>query len=141
MPKNTPAEVAAKWKSRTQSASPEYIKGIQGVTVNPAQKAIAAKDKMVANFQQAMADGRYEQGLADQTLQGWQQKSINKGATRIAAGVQEAEQRQVQFYSGFLPAQAQITAGTDQMPSTTLEDRIQRMVNQVRQTATLKGQF
>lgn len=141
MPKLTPQEIAQKWKSRTQSASPDYIKGVQAVSVNPAQKAIQAKDKMVANFQQAMADGRFEAGLSEVTLQSWQQKTINKGATRIAAGVQEAEPRMQQFLAGFLPAQAAITAGTDQMASTTLEDRIQRAVNQMRQTATLKGQF
>ena len=141
MAKASPQEIAAKWKSRTQSASPEYIKGVQNVTTNPAQRAIQAKDKMVANFQQAMADGRYEAGLQDVTLQSWQQKTINKGATRIAAGVQEAEPRMGQFLAGFLPAQAAVTQGVDQMPSTTLEDRIQRAVAQIRGTAALKGQF
>lgn len=141
MPNLSPAEIATKWKNRTAAASTDYQKGVQAVTVNPAQQAAAAADKWLANIQEAAANDRFRQGLSKVTLQSWQQAAATKGAQRIQAGVAGATDRMTAFLTGFLPAQAAVTQQTKAMPSTTLADRIARMVQQVQGVSQLKGRF
>lgn len=141
MPNLSPQEVAAKWKQRTSAASPDYVKGVRGVTENPAAAAAAKSDKWLMSIQEAAANDRFRKGLQRVTLQDWQKAAAEKGGQRIAAGVQGAETRVSTFLQGFLPAQAAITNQTKAMPSNTLQDRIARMVHQATAAADLKGRF
>ncbi|KKN10113.1 hypothetical protein LCGC14_1039960 [marine sediment metagenome] len=43
----TPQEVAEKWATRLGQSTPAITAGVNRVTVNPAEKALASKDKMV----------------------------------------------------------------------------------------------
>lgn len=95
----TPQQLAAKWQAKYGSSSEQYKAGVQAVQVNPAQSAIAAKDRWIQSLNEAAADGRYENGLSTVTLQSWQQACIDKGASAIQAAarlgaikVQRAEQ-------------------------------------------------
>ena len=141
MPQRNPADVANKWASRTAAAGPDYAAGIAATTVNPMELAANAKDKWLANIQQAAARGDYENGLRAVSAQTWKDKSIKKGAPRIVEGVNQAKPRMTQFLTGFLPAQEQVTTGVKAMPSVTFEDRVARATAQMRGTHELKGRF
>lgn len=100
MPKMSPAELAAKWSSAFGASADRYKAGINRVTVNPAEQAIAAQDRMVANFNDAVNSGKWAAGLQRVTLSSWKQAATDKGASAIAAAarvgqakVQAAEAR------------------------------------------------
>lgn len=99
MARMTPQQLAAKWQAKYGASTEAYKNGIQSVQVNPAQSAIAAKDRWISALNEAAAQGRYENGLSTVTLASWQASAIEKGAPAIQAAarmgaikVQRAEQ-------------------------------------------------
>jgi hypothetical protein len=134
MPSLSVQDVLQKWKTNTGGATNAYKAGVMAVTTNPAQLAAQAVDKYVAGVQEAIQSGKYQRGLGRVTLQSWQQAAINVGAGRLASGVQKGEQKMNGFLTQFLPFQQAVTASVRAMPSTTPEDREQRMLEQVRRT-------
>lgn len=141
MARLNPAEAAAKWKNRTVGASADYVKGVRSTDKDPIQLAIQSKDKWFARVQEAQANDRFAKGLAKTNKAAWAKAAEEKGAQRITSGVTGAEARMSQFMGAFLPAQRAITDEVRSMPSTTLDQRLQRMVEQARKTAALKGSF
>jgi len=130
MAKLTPQQVAAKW-SRNYTGSAEAMKaGANAVTENPAQKAIAAKDRYIAGVQKAFNEGRYERGLAKVTLQGWKQAYIEKGVTNAQAGARAGAVKLEAHEREFAPIRDQIVASLP--PRGTLEENIQRSVAMMR---------
>lgn len=85
MPKLSPSEYAAKWAANFGASADKYKRGIQSVSVNPAQQAIAAKDRMLQGFTDAVTSGRWEANLGKVTLASWQQAAMDKGANAIPA--------------------------------------------------------
>lgn len=127
-------DILSKWKSNTAGATTAYKAGVMSVTENPAQKAIAAIPKYVAGVQAAVDSGKLQRGLGRVTLQSWQQAAATTGASRLASGVQKGEAKMNAFLSQFIPFQQSVTQAVRAMPSTTPEDREQRMLEQVRRT-------
>lgn len=85
MPRMSPSELAAKWAQKYGASTEAYKAGIAKVQDNPAQKAVAAQDRMVANFNDAVSSGKWAAGLNKVTLQSWKQAATEKGAPAIAA--------------------------------------------------------
>ena len=119
----TAAQIAEKWARNTGNSVPDILRGVDAVTENPAEKAVAKKDKMVLNFNSAMTDGRYEASMSKVTLGDWKQKTKEKVSSRLAAGVQAAipkrqafDQHNIQVLNSILP---EIAA----MPDMTLQDQ------------------
>ena len=134
----TPADFVKKWSQRTSAASEAYTKGVQAVTENPMEKAAAKADQYAAGVAQAVATGRYQDGLRRVGLQEWRDKAVKLGAGRLAAGVKEAEGRMQQFAQQFLPFQESLTAQVRSMPNNSLEERINRAIAQMRGTSEFK---
>lgn len=141
MAKLNPAEAAAKWKNRTVGAQADYVKGVRSTDKDPIQLAIASKDKWFARIQEAQANDRFAKGLGKSSKAAWAKAAEDKGGPRITQGVTSAEPRMAAFMQAFLPAQKAITDEVRSMPSTTLDQRLQRMVEQARKTAGLKGNY
>jgi len=128
MTKKTPAEVAEKWARKTAGATIDVKKGVENVTINPATLALAQEEKMVTNFNLAMADGKWSRAMQRVSLEDWRKAMINKGIPRMAQGAKEAQGKMEEFMREFLPF---ITAAQEEihaMPSMTLEDNIERAV-------------
>lgn len=138
MARLTPKEAQEKHAARLKAAVPDIQRGIERVTESPMKKALAKKQKMIANWQKAMNDGKWDRSMERGSLEDWKNKTINKGTNRIASGVDEAAAKIEDFYADFLPFQDTITAKTKQMPDTTLEDNLNRMVHQARETSKYK---
>lgn len=126
------AQFADKWKRRTQNSVSDVVTGIDSVTENPAQKAIAAKDKMLMGVTAAVQDGRWEAGLSKVTLAAWKETTKKKVQTRLAQGVEEASGKMTDFGTYL---QQTVTAGLQQinsMPDLTMEDNINRAAAMMR---------
>lgn len=136
MPKVSAREGTEKWARRTKAATQDVVAGVNRVTENPADAAIAALPKMLARFMEAVQSGKVERGLARTTLQQWKDAMTSVGAGRIASGVDNKGTAKMadfatEFYAHLERVEAEIAA----MPDTTLEDNIQRMVHNVRRNA------
>ncbi len=126
------AQVAQKW-ARNLAASTEDIKaGVQGVTVNPAQAAIAKQAVMLQKLTASVNNGKWAKGLGRVTLEGWKQNMIDKGVSRIAGGAQAAEGKFSAFMTQLLPVAEQVKAQVKGMPKITVEDSIARSAAAIR---------
>ena len=133
-----PQDFVKKWSQRTGSATDAYVKGIQQTTESPMEKAASRADKYAAGVQEAVASGRFQDGLRSVSISEWKDKATKLGAGRLASGVKEAESRMLAFAQQFLPFQEQVTSMVRQMDDSSLESRLQRMIAQVRGTAEFK---
>jgi len=100
-----PAKAAAKWARNLQNAGETIREGVQSVTTNPADAAIAALPAMRAGFNAAAADGgKIQQGLQRTTLPSWQQAMIKKGIPHISDGVAAGTPKQQAALAQIIPA-------------------------------------
>jgi hypothetical protein len=138
MSKLTAIQFQEKHARRLTGAIEDVRQGIQRVTESPTIKAAASKEKMRANLNAAIDNGKWEAGLKRVTLEEWKDKAANVGVNRIAAGINAAKAKVVAFAEQLLPyidTQQQKIKG---MPSVTLEDNIARMNSFVRGMAAFK---
>lgn len=134
------ATVAQRWAQNLGGATAKIQAGVQAVTTAPQQKAAASVQKWLAALNNPATAQKYVASLQKGTLQDWQNATLQKGLSRVASGAQAAIPKMQAFLQSFLPFQANITQQVRSMPSVTLEDRINRMVAQVRGTAAYRGQ-
>lgn len=132
-------DVANKWAQRLGAATDSIRQGVQGVTVNPAQKAAARADAYAAGVAQAVADGRYQRGLQKVSLASWQEAMITKGIPRVAAGANAGKQKMADFMQKWLPHQAALQSKLAAMPRGDLQTNIQRMIMAVEHNASFQG--
>lgn len=133
-----PKAIAEKFVRRTQAANQDMIAGVQAVTTNPAQQAIAKEQKLVTNWNEAIQSGAWRRGMQSVTLESWKEAMIKKGAPRVAAGVQAAQSTMEQFYAELLPYQDALNAKLAGMNDLTLEDNIQKAVEWMRGMSKFK---
>ena len=133
MPKQlNPQEVAEKHARRTKAAVQDMVRGVQNVTINPAAVAITKKDKLVNNWNTAMQSGKWERGMKRVTLESWQASMVNKGAGRVAAGLDGAMPKTTAFFTELLPFQADLSKKIETLPDLTIEDSINRASTWIR---------
>lgn len=125
--KTNPAQYAEKWARNTANARPDYEAGVRRVTEAPGVKAAQAADKMLAGIEEAIRSGRWAANVASVGLSDWQNAAINKGASRLADGVQNAAGKVEEIARINLANIEQVTEQVRRMPSTTFQDRLRRM--------------
>lgn len=131
-----PDQVAQKWANNLGAATTAIKNGVQSVTTSPTQLAAAAVGKWQAAVATQKAANDYVNSLNKVSLAQWQQAMLNKGLNRIGPGAQAAIPKFTAFLQAFLPFEQNIAQQVRAMPSTTLQDRIARMVAMATQLAT-----
>ncbi len=109
---------------------------MQRTTADPGRAAAAAADKWQANVQAAKDKFRSRVGAVSASA--WKEATISKGAPRYGTGVQQAQDKFGQFMSEFAPHLEAVTSRVKGMPSTTLEQRLERMRQQAIGTAQFR---
>lgn len=132
------ADVARKWSRNLGTAGDAMRAGIQGVTVNPAEKAAQRQDAYVAGVQRAVADGKYQRGLRRVTLAMWQDAMLTKGLNRIAAGASAAQPKMEAFLQKWLPHQEALKTKLQSMPRGDLQQNIARAIAAIQHNAGFK---
>jgi hypothetical protein len=123
----TPQEIADKQIKAATARVGDYRDGVLKTTKNPMQAAIAKKDKMVSNFNAAMDDGSWEDGLNAVSVEEWKQRTASKGGDNYARGVAASRDKIVDFQTQFTPVRRQVAAEVASMPDNTFEERLERM--------------
>lgn len=119
----TAASIAEKWARNTGNAVPDILRGVDAVTENPAEKAIAKKDKMVANFNASMQNGKYEASMSKVTLSDWKTKTKEKVQARLSSGVQAAISKRQAFDAHNINVLNAILPEIAAMPDMTLQEQ------------------
>lgn len=127
----TAQQGANKFKQGVQGGSTAYTQGVQAVTENPAQKAIAQKQKMIDRWLASVNGGKWEQRLGDVTLAEWKAASATKGASNYAASADKAYTNYMEWAQTAYPVISQISQEIQNMPSATFQDNINRMLANV----------
>lgn len=123
-----PKKITEKQIRRAQNATQDYVSGVENVSESPTAKAAKKKDKMRAGINAAIDSGKWEDGLMSVSLEQWKERTAKKGGERYASGVADSADRVEEFHAEFAPFMASVQAKIDQMPDTTAEQRIARMV-------------
>jgi len=128
----TPEEYAEKHARRLKGAVEDIRRGVERVTESPTAKAAAKENKMLANLQAAVSSGKWARRLRAVTLDDWKDKTLNKGVGRIAAGIDAAHDKQVDFATQLFAHQEPLLAEVEKMPDLTIEDSIGRATKWMR---------
>lgn len=132
----TADQAQQKWLTRLQGAGPDITQGVNNVTVAPGQLAAAQQQKWLANVT-AAAD-KWKRNVGNVSLEQWRQYMLNVGVPRVAQGAQAKQAKYGAFAQQFFPHLEAGIAKVKAMPSTTLEDNIQRAVTMMRHNASFK---
>ncbi len=141
MARVTPDEYAAKHAARLKAATPDIRRGIERTQTAPGEAAVREQDKLLSRFQEAVASGRWAAATRSVSLQDWQAAAIDKGLGRIAAGIDAAQDKQVAMAGRLLAAVDSAAGKARAMPSTTLEDNINRSATFIREMSKAKGRI
>ena len=138
MSRLTPEEAATKQATRLKGATEDIRRGIERVTSAPTAKAAAKQDKMKTNLNAAIDSGIWKKRLMAVSLEDWKRQAMDKGVNRIAAGIDGAHSKQVDFYGKLLPAVDAARTKVEAMPDISLEDNINRMTTYIREMSKFK---
>ena len=128
----TPEEFAEKHARRLKASIEDIRLGVERVSESPTAKAAAKQTKMLQNLTQAVQSGKWASRLNSVSLDEWKAKTINKGMGRVAAGIDEAHDKQVKFAAQLLSFEGTLKTSVDKMPDLTIEDSIGRATAWIR---------
>lgn len=132
MAKLTPEQAQDKLARRLKAATQDIQAGVAKVTEAPGIKAAAKQDKMIANLTNAVNSGKWAARVKSVSVDDWKAQMTNKGIPRIAAGIDGAKQKSIDFFSQLLPFQDQLKGQLSTMSDLTIEDSIQRASTWIR---------
>lgn len=139
MAKNmTPQEYAEKHARRTTAAIPDMVRGVENVTEAPGAKAAKKADKMLANITAAIQSGKWAKKVGAVTLDQWKASMREKGAQRLAQGIEAGKSKMEAFAAELLPFQNDLSKKVSTMPDLTLEDSIARATAWMRGMASFR---
>ena len=91
------SEISEKWGRNMKNAVTDMQNGVDRVTTNPMEKAIAKKDKMKQNLIKSLDDGTWESRMRKVSLSDWKTKTKSKIAERMGSGVDNAMTKRKEF--------------------------------------------
>jgi hypothetical protein len=128
MAKLTPQQIVDKQVKNAANAVGDYRTGVQNTDKNPMQLAVQSLGKMRNNFNAAIDSGKVAAGFNSVSLAQWKQQTAKKGGDRYVDGVNQAKSKMLAFQTQIAPFRDALQQQISQMPSDTLDQRIQRMV-------------
>lgn len=134
--RSTPTDATSKWVGNLSSSTERIKAGVARVTQAPGQKAAAQSQKWLQRV--TASQQKWASRVASVSLQSWQSSMTDVGIPRVAQGAQAKQNKYQDFASEFFPHLAAGVQRIDSMPSTTLEDNINRAVAMIRHNATFK---
>jgi len=135
----SPERWLEKQLARVRVAGEDYKTGVNAVSVNPAEKALAANAKRIKKLQDSIANKTWEKRMGKVTLEAWKSKAASIGADRFIPGVEANVDKIQNFIRAFQPKLESVTSSVNSMPETTEAERDARVLAMVRGLRKLKG--
>lgn len=133
------SEASSLWQSQFAGSSAKYQAGVNAVKTAPGQSAAAAADKWQTNVSSASAKSRFATNSSAVSLSSWQQAATTRGVQNLSAGAAKGVSKYQNFATKFFPVLSSNMATVAAMPSTTLQDNINRAVAMMQLNAKYKG--
>ncbi len=130
--KLTAQEFQEKHARRLKAAVPDIQAGVQRVTEAPGVKAAEKVDKWHAAISAQETKEKWARRVASVSVDEWKTHMLNKGVPRIAAGIDGAAAKVVEFAEKLITHQNAGLVAIDRMPDLTLEDSINRATTWIR---------
>jgi hypothetical protein len=141
MAKLTAEQYAEKQARNLKNSLPDIRMGIERVSSAPGQAAAAAQQRMKDNLNRSIDDGRWAAKVSGVSLEQWKQAALTKGVDRIAQGIDQAHDKQVQMAGRLLAAVDSSASKVKNMPKGTIQDSIARMTTFVEDMHKFKGKI
>ena len=136
--KLTPQEAREKHARNLKASSQDMVAGVRRVTTAPGVQAAAAVDKMRQNLVAKIDDGTWARRVSSVSLSDWQDRMINVGVGRVAAGIDAAAPKMEEFFTSLFAHQDRLIDQVGTMPDLTLQDSINRAVTWITGMAEFK---
>lgn len=141
MARLTAEQYAEKQARNLKNSLPDIRAGIERVSTAPGQAAAAAQQRMKDNLNRSIDDGRWASKVSGVSLEDWKQAALTKGVDRIAQGIDQAHNKQVQMAGRLLAAVDSSASKVKNMPKGTIQDSIARMTTFVEDMHKFKGKI
>jgi hypothetical protein len=116
---------AQRWTQSAGAAQQRYTEGVQATTKDPTQLAIAQQAKLQNNFVAAVSSGKWSRALARVGAAGWKAAAVAK-ANNYSTGINASQQKYMDAIGPVLQVEAQLQQQLQSMPSTTIQDSVNR---------------
>ncbi len=113
------ATAASNWVQGAQAKQQKFVDGVQSTTKDPTALAIAQEAVLLANFNQAVTQGRWRRGLQKAGKATWQAMTLAKAAN-YGSGVAAAEPKYQAAMATWLPFMSTVQSQIAGMPKGTL---------------------
>lgn len=80
-----------KWARRAGQATQDFVTGVENPRADWKQSTMNAAKNQEAGVLEAIKNKSFEKGVSKAGTAKWQQKTVEKGSQRYAAGVQDAQ--------------------------------------------------
>ena len=120
--------VLQKYRQRIASSGPEYEAGVSNPKKSWSDSYRKASDRMVAELQKSLAEGKHIRGVENVGDSGWAAAAKTKGAPRFTAAADIAAQSYGKVVGDVLAAGDAAAQASGNMPQTTYEQRKQRAI-------------
>ena len=141
MARLTPEEYASKQARNLKNSLPDIRSGIERVSTAPGASAAAAQSRMKDNLIRSIDDGRSAAKVRGVSLEEWKTAALTKGVDRIAQGIDQAHDKQVQMAGRLLAAVDSAAQKSNALPKGTIQDSIARMTTFVEDMHKFKGKI
>lgn len=134
----TAAQVKAKWLSRATSAGQDWVDGINNLTENPAEKAVAAADKWQQRVSSEDAKSKFKTSLGAVKLSDIKAKVTKLGPGRYTSGISASADKYEKRIAPVLAHIANGKADFDNRPVLTIDDAAQKAADWIKYMGTYK---
>lgn len=123
----TAAEIVEKQIRKAAGAVQDYKDGVRSVEESPTAAAARKVDKYKAGILEAIDDGSYVDGLNSVSREEWIEKTVDKGGSNYAKGVERSRNKLMEFQEQIMPVRARVREQVRAMPNDTFDERMARM--------------
>lgn len=121
-----PSVMAEKFRRRVSGAGPDYEAGVAAPRRDWQEGYEAASDRMKAELQRALSEGRHLEGAREAGTAKWQKRARELGAQRYQQAASAAAEEYAKKASDIAAAAEAAISAAQRMPDTSIEQRLER---------------
>lgn len=123
--------ITEKWGRKLKSAGPDIQAGLDAMTVDPGERAVAAQDKMLANLTTSVTNGTWAKRRLQVSKAEFVRITKAKVSQNLATGVDQAKAKRARFDSWLVSRLNGILPTVAGMNDMTFEDSMARIRTQL----------
>jgi len=119
--------ITEKWGRKLKAAGPDIQAGIDAMTVDPGERAVAQQEKMLQNLTESVTNGTWAKRRLQVTKEEWKRITKEKVSKNLATGVDQATPKRKRFDSWLVGRLNGVLPTVAGMADMTFEDSMARI--------------